>query len=100
MDGFAERGTGVRLVQLGPQQADQSVATMEAARRRQREVGEERLPLGLGQYRLQRLAVTATQLETTKRTEVDQRWFLRGCRIPTSENGEDNVRRPGASIPV
>src|SRR5579884_1211 len=70
-DGFAQRAARARVVALRPQQRDQRVAAVISARRRDRQVHEDRLPLRLREDRVKEAAVGAEELETPKYLEIN-----------------------------
>jgi hypothetical protein len=68
-----ERPAGVLVVLLGPQQREERVPAVEAARPGNGEIGEESDALGLREDRVEVLTVGVPQGERSERAELDHR---------------------------
>src|SRR5690606_40944322 len=73
------------LVELGPEQGHQRVATMRAARGGEGEVGEESQALGLRQDRLEPPPVGGDELDLAEGAQLDH----------AAMDGRSNAERPG-----
>src|SRR5712691_6376304 len=71
VDGFAKRGASVRLIELGPEKADDPIASLRTLLGRQREKRQQRAELRLGQQTIRHVPVDSAKLDTAKEKELD-----------------------------
>jgi hypothetical protein len=71
MEGAPEGGARMALVEIGPEQGEQGIATVEAPGKVGGQVGQEREPLRLAQHRFGLPSVRGAEVHRAEGAELD-----------------------------
>ena len=71
MHGLAQRGTRVCLIELGPEKADNAIASLWTLLGRQRQECQQRAELRLRKQTIRHVPVDSAKLDTAKEIELD-----------------------------